>query len=281
MSELKGGAAKAHFDATAAKYEAMTGGTTRAVAQHLLSLPQLSGLLTDSDAVLHDNASGTCIVSDEVLQRNPAVKIHATDVSETMLKYGEDRFGHIAGFESAVMPAEKLDFGDGTFTHSITNLGLLFFNDKAAGAREIYRTLRPGGVAVVTSWSYLGYLEDIIVPAQRVVRPDTTPFQVPVPQEWFTAERVSQCLREDGGFDDVQVLSHRVMYSTPNREEFVKLIVGSFKGLFWSGWPEDDQRRLEEQLVKQVEDTTKNSILPDGRPGVGVPMEAIIAVCRK
>ncbi|KAK4041085.1 hypothetical protein C8A01DRAFT_34930 [Parachaetomium inaequale] len=81
-----------------------------------------------------------------------------------------------------VLPGEHLAaFADDTFTHRITNLGIHFYADSLAGAREIHRTLRgPGGVAVVTSWTDLGYLEPVVKAAQLVVRRDERPYQLPL-----------------------------------------------------------------------------------------------------
>ncbi|KAF2249930.1 hypothetical protein BU26DRAFT_292820 [Trematosphaeria pertusa] len=107
------------------------------------------------------------------------------------------------------MPGEKLDFPDACFTHSITNLGLLFFGDAGAGAREIWRTLRPGGTALVTCWKCLGY-DAVIWEAQRAVRPDAQVFRVPIPKRWFEAGWLEETLRE-GGFVDVEV-SEKVVY---------------------------------------------------------------------
>ncbi|KAJ4168552.1 hypothetical protein NW754_010470 [Fusarium falciforme] len=45
-----------------------------------------------------------------------------------------DALGVSATSSAAVMPGEKLEFQDETFTHSITNLGILFFTDGDAGA---------------------------------------------------------------------------------------------------------------------------------------------------
>ncbi|KPM42457.1 hypothetical protein AK830_g4085 [Neonectria ditissima] len=281
MADLDTTAAEAHFSATAARYEKMTGGATRAVARHLLTLPELAGLLTGAGAVLHDNACGTCIVSEEVLQRNPDVTIHATDVAQGMIQLTEAKLGKVSGAQVAIMPAEKLTFADATFTHSITNLGIPFFSDGPAAAREIYRTLRPGGFAVVTSWSHLGYIEDVIVPVQRVVRPDATPFRVPVPQKWFTADGVAQCLREDGGFEEMKVVSYRTWYGAPSKEELVELLISSWKAVFWGTWPEDDQRRFDEELIKQVGRVSQDITLQTGEPGVGVPLDSIIVICRK
>ncbi|MGC4067634.1 MAG: methyltransferase domain-containing protein [Polyangiaceae bacterium] len=45
-----------------------------------------------------------------------------------------------------------LPFSDQLFDAAFSMFGLIFFPDRVQGFRELYRTLKPGGVAVVSSW---------------------------------------------------------------------------------------------------------------------------------
>jgi SAM-dependent methyltransferase len=45
-----------------------------------------------------------------------------------------------------------LPFADQVFDAAFSMFGLMFFPDRERGFRELYRTLKPGGVAVVSSW---------------------------------------------------------------------------------------------------------------------------------
>jgi SAM-dependent methyltransferase len=45
-----------------------------------------------------------------------------------------------------------LPFTDQAFDAAFSMFGLMFFPDRIQGLRELYRTLRPGGVAVISSW---------------------------------------------------------------------------------------------------------------------------------
>ena len=111
-----------------------------------------------------DNAYGPGIVTGEIRKNLPPSnipQIHAVDFSPRMI----DELRHKAEFEkwthvnAAVMDAENLTFEDDKFSHSITNFGIFLFLDPVKAAAEIYRTLQPGDVAVVTSWSKLGWLD--------------------------------------------------------------------------------------------------------------------------
>ena len=95
------------------------------------------------------------------------------------------------------MPGEKLGFPDDHFTHSITNQGIMFFKDGEQGAREIQRTLKSGGTAVVTTWKQLGYM-GLVQQALKIVTPEAPPFQIPISQSWSQAAFLEKTLQEAG-----------------------------------------------------------------------------------
>lgn len=64
--------------------------------------------------------------------------------------------GHKEYVETAGMDGHNLGFDEAMFDISVTLFGLFFFSDPAKGAREIYRTLKPGGTAVVRCWKFVG-----------------------------------------------------------------------------------------------------------------------------
>lgn len=45
-----------------------------------------------------------------------------------------------------------LPFADVSFDAAFSMFGLMFFPDRIQGFRELYRTLKPGGVAIISSW---------------------------------------------------------------------------------------------------------------------------------
>ncbi|KAI8665600.1 hypothetical protein LRP88_03894 [Fusarium phalaenopsidis] len=285
MSQKPAPTAIGHFDSAAAQYEASTGGCTRELARLLLDIPQLESIYQPSTIVL-DNACGTGIVAEEIILRarrtNANVpNIHAVDPAPNMVEISRkmlDALGASATSSTAVMPGEKLEFQDEMFTHSITNLGILFFTDGGAGARQIYRTLKPGGVAVVTSWAVLGYLE-VIRPAQSAVRPDDPPFKLPIPETWLDLTFVEKCLK-DGGFADVTVSESIVHYGAPSAEDLLDLILNSFK-MLWKDWSEEDQNKFRQVAREKIDMTSCSHTMNDGIQGVGLPMTAIVAVCQK
>lgn len=84
-----------------------------------------------------------------------AREIHAIDFSQGMLDCfnGEiERLG-ISNIKTYLMDGQSLEFENDEFDRAFSIFGLMFFPDRARGFRELHRTLRPGGRAVVTSWA--------------------------------------------------------------------------------------------------------------------------------
>lgn len=278
-------AAASHFDDVARRYEEVTGGCTKALARHILSLPQvkttINPSLSSTDAVVLDNACGTAFVTEQILKNGSEAQIHVVDAAPNMVELARAKLSHNPNVKYGVMPGELLDFPDEYFSHSFTNLGLLFFKSPADGAKELYRTLRPGGLAIVTSWSRLGTVEDGILPAQRAVHPQDDPFKLPISAEWFDAEHIEKCMRDDGGFKIVEMSSHRVYYGAPTKKELCELVFDSYKELVLEGWSEEDSQKFAAALEDIVSRAAQEYTMNDGERGFGLPMDGIIAICHK
>lgn len=275
------------FDSIADNYESSTGGCTLAITRSLLELPCLQGVCSSESHVL-DNAAGTGVVAGEIIRQARNLhadipNIHIVDPAGKMISAANAKISRLdaAGrCKAAVMYGENLDFADNTFSHSITNMGILFFKDPSAGAKEIYRTLRPGGVAVVTSWAELGYLTKVIHPAQKAVRPTDPLFQLPVPPVWFQPDHVKSCLEKDGGFSDVEVLELQCHYGAPTLLTLQQMLLRIFGPVF-DRWPSEDQEKFTNSIAEILPDVAEEYIMPNSERGLGVPMRAIVAICKK
>lgn len=275
------------FDSIADNYESSTGGCTLAITHALLELPQLQDIYSPESHVL-DNAAGTGLVAGEIIHR--ARSLHSDvpniDIVDPAAKMIIAANAKISGLEAAnrckaaVMYGESLDFADNTFSHSITNMGILFFKDPSAGAKEIHRTLRPGGVAVVTSWSELGYLTRVIHPSQKAVRPNDPLFQLPVPPVWFQPDHVKSCLENDGGFTDVEILEQQCHYGAPALPILQQMLLRFFGPVF-NQWPSEDQEKFTSSVAEILSNVAEEYTMPNGAKGLGVPMRAIVAICKK
>jgi ubiquinone/menaquinone biosynthesis C-methylase UbiE len=273
------GTAAEHFDKVSASYERVTGGCTREVAQFLLTLPPT----VDTSSVVLDNACGTGIITEEILERFPTSskpKVYAADLAPSMVSSLSTKAaskGWVNGedglVEASVMDAEELTFPDNMFTHSYTNLGILFLKNPEKGASHIYRTLQPGGTAFVTTWSKLGYLSPVRR-AQKAVRPDSTPWELPIGEEWFTEEKLRQVL-ESGGFKggNIQIQTRTVSYRGRDLDDLVDIMEAAFSSAITGGWSEEDRAKLPAALRESLSDVEKAN--------ASIEMVAYVAVARK
>ena len=173
------------------------------VAAHIVS--QLS-LSPNAEPVVLDNACGTAAVTDEIVKRFPSAKINAVDGSVGMIDVAKstiEQKGWTGRVETGVMDGQKLTFGEEMFDISVTHFGIIFFPDPEAGAREIWRTLKRGGRAVVTCWKEPG-LVPLLHDCQKFIRPKTSIESLPVLEKWMKKETIEQVMKQ-GGFQDVLI----------------------------------------------------------------------------
>ncbi|KAF2866412.1 S-adenosyl-L-methionine-dependent methyltransferase [Massariosphaeria phaeospora] len=278
-----------HFNGLAAHYEASTGGCTRDVARLAL---EFSPEFTGSSSVL-DNACGNGIVAQEILltanaasQTPPA--IHCVDGAPAMVDLARatiQPLPNAALTKFDTMSGEALSLPSDTFTHSITNIALLFFVDGLQGAKEIYRTLKPGGTAVVTSWKDLGYIR-LVQQAQKAVRPNDPAMKPPVGEEWYREEHLVDVLRESD-FADVRVDTKEVHYGATTVTALCELLLVTFSGLTRE-WSDEEKTRFKSELEKAVAPAAQAFQRPvwNGQEKklqefVGIPITALIAVAKK
>lgn len=146
------------------------------------------------------------------------------------------------------MDSNALTFPDDTFTQSLMNAVVFMLpNDGVDGVKEMYRTLRPGGTAVVNCMQY----GPNIIPIQRTsVR--TRPEGSPTPRMGSEKRHDPKFLKgivERAGFKDVKMLEGK--YSSMTRTD-----LHSFATMLWSivggtipdGWIESDEERWDEAI---------------------------------
>lgn len=138
--------------AFATNYERMTGGCTRLIAAEIVSTVQPP--ITNESHIL-DNACGPGIAAQEVQNTQPGARITCADLSPQMLEQVQQRFGDQA--ETKLLDVRDLKgLPDDSFTHVVTNLGFPVPDDPDSlvkGAKEMFRALKVGGAAVVSTWS--------------------------------------------------------------------------------------------------------------------------------
>lgn len=89
-----------------------------------------------------------------LLAAEAGADVEAIDFSPNMI----ERLAHrlvsdgVSRVRARVGDGQALPFPDGVFDCAFSMFGLMFFPDRAAGYRELFRVLAPGGRAVVSSW---------------------------------------------------------------------------------------------------------------------------------
>lgn len=105
--------------------------------------------------MIHDNGRGTGEVTSQIIKTSPppGIIIKATDKNKYMIEGCRER-ATIGGWplEAIVMPAQAISFPDEYFTHSFTNFIITHLKENHdPAAKHIYRTLKPGGHAIVST----------------------------------------------------------------------------------------------------------------------------------
>ncbi|KAL4924161.1 class I SAM-dependent methyltransferase [Aspergillus undulatus] len=287
------------YNDTSAFYDKYSGDTTRSIARFMLSLPssptltQSLGPGTENEGIILDNACGTGALTFELLLSFPQnikkmIEIHATDIAPsmitTLLTKRAAEYKHIHSeiqLHATPMDSQNLSFPENSFTHVYMNFGIFFLPDPVRGVEEIYRTLKPGGHAYISTWKDLGYL-DTLREAQRVVRPDSANsgeggvfFSQLYSEEWFTESKLRNTLIA-GGFDEsrTEILRTRTRLTGMNVEGLIEtFLVPYSKRMDDAGWTAGERERLRAVIRGLLTEEQKNS--------ASVEMEAFVGVAVK
>ncbi|TPX06808.1 uncharacterized protein E0L32_002304 [Thyridium curvatum] len=261
------------FNSMAASYERMAGGATRELIERALPLlPPIT-----SSSVVLDNACGTGLASSAVLRLATPATLHAIDAAPAMVEIAAGVLPPTV--HTAVMPGESLSFPDGTFTHSLTNLGLFAFTDPAKGAREIHRTLRDGGVALVTGWASHAHL-DIVERVQKTLRPGVAPRSFPISEDWLRVETYKRTL-EGAGFGNVEVTTREVCWAAESLDDLVDLLLGVLEKMIAEDLTEGEMANGRKLAREYAEPEVRKMTRPGGGEVLGISLTGIVAICRK
>lgn len=265
------------FNSQAYTYERRAGGSTRRVITYIISL--LDGL--PNNPVLLDNACGPGFATVELLKAYPNAHIHAADVAPGMVSLVDTLVasnGWKDRVETAVMNGMSLGYADGTFDASITNFGIFFFPDPVKGAREIYRTLKPGGKAAVTCWKKVMFLP-ILHAVQAIVKPGSMPIAFPTLDKWKYKETMEITLRE-GGFEEVEMYEKEVMWWNNGIEEAAKGLADNFVNMVGDQLTEGEKEKVLDATV-QVLKEQGTDLVTESDGMIGGQMVAWIALATK
>lgn len=236
------------------------------------------------DSIIHDAACGLGPVTQSILATAPpeGIKIHATDVQPPMVGiYNQNASGRGWPSRAEIMDAQKTTFPDHTFSHVFLSFGLPILEDPVAAAREMYRTLKPGGTAVTAFWLQIPQGECAGETRRAVWGPQAKLAVEPKPQH--KDRDYIRSLLVEGGFahDDVELHEKSAFLPVRDLDEFAVAIwtaIGKPEG----GWTREDEERWDEAVAKYKELLQKKSGFSVDNDG-NITLEAIaqIAIVRK
>ena len=151
-------------------------------------------------------ACGTGIVTRRLVDKLAGRgTIIATDLNEAMFAHARRRLPGRGDATYRHADATSLPFESRSFDVVVCQFGVMFFSDKAAGAREAFRVLKPGGVYI---FSVFDSLEQN--PVQRLTHQTIASFFPEDPPKFYTVPcsyhdvGVLEALLRDAGFEAVR-----------------------------------------------------------------------------
>jgi ubiquinone/menaquinone biosynthesis C-methylase UbiE len=151
-----------------------------------------------------------------------AEKVTAIDFSQAMINilHNTIKTGSIANIEAHCGDGQALPFKDESFDAAFSMFGLMFFPDRMRGYKEIYRTLKPGGKTIISSWTPTqdSSVMMAMFGALRAINPD-----IPEPQTDIASLENPDVLETEmkqAGFTDVNIKRVSKGLSASNATEF-------------------------------------------------------------
>jgi len=136
------------FRASAEAYDRLVGRYSPQLASALI---EFAGVERGMRAL--DVGCGPGALAAALVERLGSEKVAGAEPSEP---FAEACRARLPGIEVVVAPAESLPFPDDSFDAALSQLVINFMRDAEAGAREMVRVTRPGGVLASCVWDYAG-----------------------------------------------------------------------------------------------------------------------------
>jgi SAM-dependent methyltransferase len=133
------------------KYDRFMGRYSRKLAPELIAFAGVEPGMTAVDVGCGPGALTECLV-----ERLGAENVAAADPSEPFVAAATER---APGADVRHAAAEKLPWDDDHFDAALSQLVVNFMRDAHAGASEMRRVVRPGGVVAACTWSYATDME--------------------------------------------------------------------------------------------------------------------------
>ena len=174
-----------------------------------------------------ETACGTGIVTERLLARlDGHGTVVATDLNDAMLAHARARTGERPDLEWQRADATALPFPAGSFDAVVCQFGLMFFPDKAAGIREAFRVLRPGGRYLFNVWDAIEHNSIARITHQTVAAffPSDPPQFYRVPFGFHDGAVISRLL-EDAGFEAITSEVVEKVGASPSAEDAARGLI--------------------------------------------------------
>lgn len=265
-----------YFSHLAKSYSRSTANTTLDVfADILASEVQTSETPIDANSIVHDNAAGPGVATAGVLATvspdQAPKEILVSDNNEDMVTGARDSFDS-PSVTCKILDAHDLSsLSDNYFTHSITNFSIFTFRNAEGAMAEVHRTLKPGGVAIVSSWERFAVLP-LVHEVQTALRPDLPLMPVPGPR-FFNDGELEKVLAT-AGFNNIKSLKRDIIVSDEDAVNGLReFMSGGFMQRARENYTADDIARWPAAMDAAI----KTEIARHG----GISFKCFIAIARK
>lgn len=251
-----------YFSKFASLYIRQTGHSTLNILANVITENvQTSANPIGPDSVVHDTAAGPGIGAAALIASLPKDQLPKEMlVSDNVLTMVSAARQSLAASPLPKVECKELDsqdlssVPDDYFTHSIVNFSIFTFVRPADAIRETYRTLRPGGLAVVTCWRRFAPMF-IVHAAQKKIRPDLPLMPTPSPE--FYEEGVLQKVVEESGFarENITVVDKvLVVADEENIAHLTTLMSGPMMSKAREGYKEEEAAKWAESVSQSVKE---------------------------
>jgi len=152
-----------------------------------------------------------------------AEKVHtvtAVDFAEPMISLLDDYIieNHFTNIKTMIGDGQNLNLNNQQFDAAFSMFGLMFFSDRLKGFSELFRILKPGGAAAVSSWAPVvqSPAMQLMFGAIKAAKPDISEPEKNI--ESLENPDVFKKEMEDSGFSEVsiQAVTHTIEIASAN-----------------------------------------------------------------
>jgi len=203
-----------------------------------------------------DVATGTGAVATGCAQAiAPGGRVLAIDLSEAMLEKARQKAIHLGltNIEFFNMDADRLDFEDDYFDHTICSFGLFFIPDMLKALQQWKRVVKPGGSVLFTSFSEKAFspMSEMFVDLLKSF--GAQPNDPPVSSRRLVDVQVCRKLLMDSGMESIKVDKYQLGYHLESVEDWWSVVWNSgMRGLVQLV-PENIRDQFKTEHLKSLE----------------------------